>query len=383
MVEKMASLINRFFSGIKAYFGSEFRYYTLPFLFFIVLLAILAPIFIILDIEKFNSITQVYIIGASTAVVYLIYMVLTMSHRMRDLFFRTKWKYVIGIIGPIGGTLGLSLLIYRLMGIIATQLYYIVTYSLLIAFLIWLIIQLYAFGLFIKDINRFLLEKIEENPEKRNRRFIIFTLIFEGGIILHLIFTRAGFTDVTKLISDNIFTMPFNLWILALVVTILSGVILLFTLIRKKYQLAFFSTGYILLYSLFLFYHLGYLMVLVYVPPALFIGTVNFLTLFFFTISIIYSLQALSGTVKTRAERWWQPISFFFFSIVLLYVTWSVTFMYNLVEYAGIPGIILEEYFWAINHFVSYILGIFLLIVTTVIFSAQLKEKKEKISPQL
>ena len=47
----MSSFIGRFFKGIKEYFKPEFRYYTITFFFFVVLVAILAPIFLILDIK--------------------------------------------------------------------------------------------------------------------------------------------------------------------------------------------------------------------------------------------------------------------------------------------------------------------------------------------
>ncbi|NVM27610.1 MAG: hypothetical protein HWN65_02105 [Candidatus Helarchaeota archaeon] len=373
----MSSLINRFLKGIKAYFGAEFRYYTITFFFFLVLIAILAPLFILLDIKSLNNIEIVYVIGTSSALFYAIYIFLTLSSRMRDLFFRTKWKYLLGIVIPIGGTLGLSLFVIKLIEVLPPQLSYaIVTITLLVAFLIWLVIQLFAFGLFIKDINIYFLEKIERNSEKEKKRLILFAIIFQVVLVIYLFLVRTGFKDVKKLISDNLFPFPFNLWLIPLIITVFSGILLIISMIRKKYYSAFFSTGYILLYNLYLLYHIGYLMFLIYVPPALFIGTINILSLLFFTISIIYTLQATSGMINTKLERWWQPLSFFLFTIVLLYITWSITFLYDLAA-AGVPEIYLEEFFWAINHFISYVFGIILLIVTVFIFMGKLKRKKE------
>ena len=155
----MFSFIGRFFKGIKEYFKPEFRYYTITFFFFMVLIAILAPFFLIIGVEAFNNIELIYVVGSSTAIVYIVYMFLTMSSRIRNFFFRTKWKYFFGILVPVVGTLGLSLLIFRLTDVIPTQLFNIVTYTLFIAFFIWLVVQLFAFGLFIKDINEYLIER--------------------------------------------------------------------------------------------------------------------------------------------------------------------------------------------------------------------------------
>ncbi len=100
----MASLISRFIKGIKAYFGSEFRNYTITFLFFLVLTAILAPFFIILKIPKLGKIEVIYVVGISSAFFYIVYIFLTMNSRIREVFFRTNWKYLFGILIPIEGT---------------------------------------------------------------------------------------------------------------------------------------------------------------------------------------------------------------------------------------------------------------------------------------
>ncbi len=374
-MSSVTSLIGRFFKGIKAYFGAEFRYYTITFFFFLILVAIFAPLFIILDVKALNNIEIVYIVGSSSALVYLIYMFLTMSSGVREIFFRTKWKYLFGILVPFGGTVGLSYLIFRLIGVIPNQLEDIVNIALIVAFLIWLVVQLIAFGLLSKDIDLYLLEKVENNDVVAKRRLIIFSLLFEAGIIAYLFLLRRGFTNVQKHILP--FNLPFDLWILPIIITVLASVLLIISLIRKKYHSAFFSTSFILIYSLYLLYHIGYLMILYYVPPELYVGPISVVTLVFFAISIVYTLQAISGTIKSRSEKWWQPISFFLFSIVLLYVTWSITLLYNLATYGRTPDIILEETFWAINHFISYIFGIILLIVTVFVFTRKLKIKKE------
>lgn len=372
----MSSFIGRFFKGIKEYFKPEFRYYTITFFFFVVLIAILAPIFLILDIKALNNIELVLIVGSSSALIYFVYMFLTMSSKLHKFFFQTKWKYLLGILVPFVGTLGLCLLIFKLTEVIPTQLLYIVTYSLYIAFFIWLVVQLLAFGLFIKDVNEYLLEKIEKKPEKAKRRLILCSVLFELAIISYLFLVRRGFTDVQNLIKTNLIQIPFDLWLLPLVITILSGVLLGISLIRKKYHTAFFTTGYILIYSLYLFYHIAYFLFLIYAPQAWYIGAISVLTLLFFTVSVIYTLQAVSGTIKARSERWWQPVSFFLFGIVLLYVTWSITFFYNLAT-AGVYGPLLEEIFWAVNHFISYIFGVFLLVITVLVFTGKIKRKKE------
>ncbi|MHA1322242.1 MAG: hypothetical protein ACTSRL_05550 [Candidatus Helarchaeota archaeon] len=376
---KISSLINRFFKGIKAYFTSEFRYYTITFFALIVILAILTPIFIILDIEKLNNIELVYVIGISSGLIYIIYGFLLLSGRIRQVFFKTKWKFIFGIIIPIVGTIGLLFLGFHLIETIPTQMATIVIYILFIAFFAWIVVQLLVFGLFIKDINLYFLKKIEETPEKIKKRLLGYTGLFSLILLVYVFLIRPSFTEITTFLNTkDIFTMPFNLWFLPLGVLIFSAVLLFISLIRKKYHSAFFSMGYILLYSFYLFYHIGYIMVLLYIPPALFIGTINLLTLLIFTISVIYSLQAVAGTIKTTSEKWWQPISFFLFAIVIFYVTWSVTFLYNLATYAGVPDIILEEFFWAVNHIVSYLFGILLLIITTIIFLGKFKIKKEE-----
>ncbi len=365
----MSSLLKRLFGGIKVYFGKEFRYYTIIYLFFLIVIAIISPLFILLDIERLNNIELVYIIGLSSTVMYFLYIFLTLNKRMREIFFHTKWKYLLSIPLPIGGAIGFSFAITFLVELNLTVLYYIVTFILLGAFLIWLIIQLLSFGLFVKDFNIYLLEKIGSNSEKRNNWLVIFSILFQTAMIIYCVALRDSYIEITHLIS-----FPFDVWLFPLICTILSGILLIVALCQKKYHSAFFTTSYIFLYSLFLLYHIGYLMLVIY-STEFFIGAINLLSLLIFTFLLFYTFQAVGGAIKTRLKRWWQPLSFFLFTIVLLYATWSVTFLYELSE--KIADKLLELYFWSINHFISYIFGIVLLIITVFLFLGRLKRKKE------
>jgi hypothetical protein len=373
----MSSLIKRFFGGIKVYFGAEFRSYTITFFFFLIVTAILAPLFILLDIEKLNNIELVYVIGVSPALIYLVYMFLTMSERIRKVFFQTKWKYLLAVFLPIGGTIGLSFLFFHLIERIPDILYYTVTFFLLGTFFIWLIIQLFTFGLFVKDVNTYLIDKIETKPEGQKTKFILFSIFFQVGLVIYLFALRSSFADITEAINHNLIKLPFNMWLFPLIITIFSGVLLTITLISKKYRAGFFSTGYILLYSLYLLYHIAYLLVYIYDETGTFVKTINLVSLAFFTFSVVYALQASAALIKTKLENWWQPISFFLFAIALCYVTWSITFLYTLAEQGQVPDLLLEVIFWSINHLLSYVLGILLIIITIFIFLGRLKRKKE------
>lgn len=363
----MSSILRRIFGGIEVYFGKEFRYYTLTFFLFLILNAILAPLFIILDIELLNNIEIVYVIGSSSALIYLVYMFLTMNRRIRHIFFQTKWKYLFGVVIPIGGTTGLSLLLIYLIEIIPDLLYYIVTYSLLGSFFIWLIVQLLTFGLFMKDVSLNLIERIEKN-EKKNVRYILFAILCQVGMIIYLFSLRTGYLDITDAVNTYLFRIPFNLWLLPVIMTILSGILLLITIIRKKYQSSFFSTNYILFYNLYLLYHVIYLMIYTYDERGLFVSTINLLSLIIFAFTVFYALQSTGGNIKSRLEKWWQPISFFLFAMALLYITWSITFLHDLAERGQVPENFLQIIFWSINHLISYILGVGLVIVTVFIF---------------
>jgi len=339
--------------------------------------AILAPLFILLNIEKLNNIELVYVIGVSPSLIYLVYMFLTMSERIRKIFFQTKWKYLLAICIPIGGTIGLSFLFFHLLEIIPDILYYVVTFFLLGTFFIWLIIQLFTFGLFVKDVNTYLIDKIEANTEGQKTKLIVFSILFQVGLVIYLFALRMSFADITEAINHNLIKLPFNMWLFPLIITILSGVLLTITLISKKYRVGFFSTGYILLYSLYLLYHIAYLLVYIYDETGVFVKTINLVSLAIFTFSVVYALQASAALIKTKLENWWQPISFFLFAIALCYVTWSITFLYTLSEQGQVPEILLEVYFWGINHLLSYVLGILLIIITVFIFLGRLKRKKE------
>ncbi|MHA1277881.1 MAG: hypothetical protein ACTSQI_18095 [Candidatus Helarchaeota archaeon] len=373
----MGSLIDRFLGGIKAYFGKEFRYYTITFLFFLVLLGLLAPLFMLLDVQAWNNIEMVYIIGSSSALVYLIYSLITLGRGMQKRFFETKWRYILGIIFPVGGTAGFSLMFILLSEIIPDLLYLILIVSLLASFIIWLLIQLFVFGLFIRDLDLGLINVIERNPQKKNKRLVIFAIIFQVVMIIYIFIFRISFTDISIAINNNLFPLPFNMWIFPIILTILSGLILIISLFKKKYQNAFFSTSYLLFYSFYLLYHVGYLILYIY-KTELFIGTLNLMSLLIFVFILIYTLQSVGGQVKTKIEKWWQPISFFIFTIILLYITWSITFLYTLAVENWVNIDVLEIYFWGVNHLISYLFGVIVVIVTVFIFMARRKRKKRE-----
>jgi hypothetical protein len=363
----MASLIGRFLGGLKAYFGKEFRYYTITFLIFLVLVGILAPLFMILDVQAWNNIEIVYIIGSSSASVYLIYSFMTLGGGMRRRFFQTKWRLILGLFIPLVGTAGFAVFFLFLSGMLPNLLYYILIIALLTSFVIWLVIQLFFFSLFIRDINRGLIEKIEGNEAKQNRRFIIFAIIFQILLVVYLFAFRTNFNDITDAINVYLVPFPFSMWIFPIILAVLSGVIFLISLLQRKYENALFSTGYILLFSLFLLYHVAYLMIYIY-KTELFVGALNLISLLIFAFILIYTLQSIGGQVKTKLEKWWQPISFFLFTILLLYITWSVTFLHSLATESLIDLELLEIYFWGINHLISYIFGVVVLIVTVFMF---------------
>lgn len=337
-------------------------------------MSILAPLFIILDIGKFGKIQLVYLVGCSSAIIYLVYMFLTMSSRIRQFFFQTKWKYFFGIIVPICGTVGLSYLLGYLSEVFPDLLYNIVTNVLLGSFLIWLIVQLFAFALFTKDLSHNVLDRFEKKGTRRNT-LIIFSIIFLTALVIYCVALKQGLEDITKAITTTLFPFPFNLWLLPLIVTIVTGFILLISFIGKKYQSSFFTTFYILIYSLFLLYHVAYLLVYVYDTTGMFVRTINLMTLGIFAFSVFYALQSTGANIKIRLENWWQSVSFFLFAIALFYITWSITFLYDLATYGQVPEVLLEIIFWGVNHLLSYVFGIVLVIITVFIFMKRNRKK--------
>jgi hypothetical protein len=368
---KLWDLIKSLFQGFKVYFGPEFRFYSITFFFFLALVGVLAPIFIILKIDKFGGIELVYLIGWSASIIYGLYTIMSLKARFRKVFFQTKWKYILAILLPIIGTIGFIFLIIFLyqLGGIAKILNAVLKYGLLVAFLSWLIIQLITAALFLKDLNINFLERFV-NKERRNRNLILFSLFFLICMVIYVFAIRPSMDDIAG--YTGVRFMQF----LPLAMTIFAGAILLVTLVRRKYETAYFSTNYILFYNVYLAYHLIYL--LIYSQNK--IGTVvifmNYISIAIFIFTVIYALQSVVGVIKSRTKRW-QPLSFFLFTNALLYVTWTVTFLNNLAD-TGVGSFEeIEVIFWSINHLVSYIFGIFLVAISVFIFMKRLKNKKE------
>jgi len=368
--------IKRLFQGFKIYFGVEFRFYSITFFFFLVLIGILAPIFIIFKL-KFGQIEWVYLIGWSSSMIYLLYTLLNLKGRFREVFFQTKWKYIFAVVLPIIGTIGfISLMIFLFQfNIVAKIVYSVITYGLLIAFLAWLLIQLITMALFLKDTNSYFLDRFE-HKERRDRNLIIFSLLFQIGLIIYFIGIKSildGISNIKPILYKLLF--PY-IWILPLIITIFAGAILSITLIRKIYRISFFVTNYILFYNLYLLYHLIYLIIFIQGQFGTYVKLMNYLSIAIFIFTVIYALQSAAGIFKSKMERW-QPLSFFLFTNALLYITWSINFLYNLSELGHGSLDDLINIFWSINHLLSYIFGIFLVIISVFIFMKQLEKKKD------
>jgi len=369
---KLWDLIKSLFQGFKVYFGPDFRFYTITFLFFLALVGVLAPIFIFLKIDKFGGIELVYLIGCSASIIYGLYTILSLKGRIRDIFFQTKWKYILAILLPIVGTIGLIFLIVFLFrfGIIAVILNAALKYGLWIAFLSWLIIQLITMALFLKGFNISCLERFK-NENTKNRNLILFSVFFLICMVIYVFAIRPSMDDIAGYTG-----VKFIQW-LPLAMTIFAGVILLITLVRMKHEAAYFSTNYILFYNLYLIYHLIYLIIYIQQETGLFVSFMNYLSIAIFIFTVIYALQSAAGVIKSRMKRW-QPLSFFLFTNALLYVTWTVTFLNNLAV-KGIGSFEeLEVIFWSINHLLSYVLGVLLVMISVFIFMKRLKKKKEE-----
>ncbi len=368
---QLLDLIKKLFQGFKVYFGPDFRFYSITFFFFLALIGVLAPIFILLKIDKFGGIELVYLIGCSSSIIYGLYTIMSLKGRFRKVFFQTRWKYILATFFPVVGTIGFTILIVFLyqFGGISKILNAILKYGLLLAFLSWLIIQLITMALFLKDLNINFLEQFE-NKEKKNRNLIIFSLFFLVCMVIYLFAIRPSMDEISG------FTRATFIQILPLIMTILAGVILLVTLIRKKYETSYFSTNYILFYNLYLLYHLIYLIIYIQGETGIFVKFMNYLSIAIFIFTVIYALQSAAGVIKSKIKRW-QPLSFLLFTNALLYVTWSVTFLNNLAD-TGVGSFEeIEVIFWSINHLVSYIFGIFLVAISVFIFMKRLKNKKE------
>lgn len=370
---KLWDLIKSLFQGFKVYFGPEFRFYTITFFFFLALVGVLAPIFILFQIDKFGGIELVYLIGCSSAIIYGLYTILCLKGSIRDIFLQSKWKYILGIIVPIIGTIGfifLFVFLYRF-GIVAYILNAVLKFGLLGAFLSWLVIQLLTMALFLKDFNISLMDRFK-NETTKNRNLILFSLLFLGTMVLYVYGMRPLMDEISV---DFLKPAVLIMRILPLVMTILAGVILLIALIRRKSDLSFFSTSYILFYNAYLAYHIIYLVIYAQSEIGIFVELMTFISIALFIFTVVYALQSAAGVFKSRMKRW-QPISFFLFTNSLLYVTWTVTFLNNLagrsLTFEDVEGI-----FWSINHVVSYIFGILLVAVTVFIFMKRLKKKKE------
>ena len=370
--DKLLEQIKNLFQGFKVYFGVEFRFYSITFFFFLAVIGVLAPVFILLKIQKFGNIEMVYLIGWSSAMIYLLYTFLNLNGRFRKVFFQTKWKYILAIVVPVSGTIGvifLTVFLFQFNGV-AKIFYSIITYGLLIAFLTWLVIQLITIALFLKDLNVYFLDQFETNKEKKNRNLIIFSLLFQSCLIIYFFSVKPTLDEISQKIGVHF------MWIFPLVVIIITSTVLLITLIRKNYPLAFFSTNYILFYNLYLLYHLIYLVIYFQVETGIFVKFMNYISIAIFIFTVIYALQSAAGVFKSRMEGW-QPISFSLFTNALLYVTWSITFLYNLGEKGAGSVDNLVNLFWSINHLLSYVFGIFLVIISVFIFMPRLKKKKE------
>jgi hypothetical protein len=370
-LSKLWDQIKKLFQGFKIYFGPEFRFYSITFFFFLALIGVLAPIFILLNIDKFGGIELVYLIGCSSAIIYGLYTIMNLKGRIREIFFQTRWKYILATLIPVMGTIGFIILFIFLFQFskIAFILNAVLKYGLLIAFLLWLIIQLITMALFLKDLNISFLEQFK-NEEKRNRNLIIFSLFFLLCMVIYLFSIRPSMIEISDFIRITF------IQVLPLIMTILAGVILLVTLVRKKYESSFFSTNYILFYNLYLVYHLIYLIIYIQGETGIFVKFMNYISIAIFIFTVIYALQSAAGVIKSKMKSW-QPLSFFLLTDELLSVTWTVTFLNNLADKGAGSFEEIEVIFWSINHVLSYIFGILLVAISVFIFMKRLKNKKE------